>query len=559
MKSTKTLRWIIGKTRKHIPWLVFLTLAQVAQAFLGVMFALGTRQVIDSAMLGERRAFYRACFLQGSIIVGILVCLAVCRHLRDWLSSDLDRERKKDLLHILLQGEYKEVSSYHSGELLNRLNNDVRVLNEGILSIVPSMAALLTKLISAMAVLLALEPRFAVGILAAGVLVIVMTALMRKSLKALHKKVSSHDGVVSGFLQEIMEKLLMVQAMDVSEEVEKRADKLMEARFEVQRKRKNVSLFANTSVSVMYYGVGFVTLVWCAGKMLKGEMSFGSLTAMTQLVNQLQAPFTGMSGVIPQYIALIAAAERLMELENITTTVPEMLDSPQRVYDDLLGIMGDGVTFSYDREQILQDASFAIPKGAFVAIMGPSGVGKSTLLKLFLGIFSAESGSLEFDCGQKKLPLNRSTRGMFAYVPQGNLLLSGTLRENLTLVRPEATEKEIAEAVFVSAMEEYLPQLPEGLDTVIGENGVGLSEGQAQRLAIARAVLGQAPILLLDECTSALDQVTEQLVLKRLKALNGRMCIAVTHRPAALELCDYHLKVDDRKIICYDDRKMMGE
>jgi ATP-binding cassette subfamily B protein len=211
-------------------------------------------------------------------------------------------------------------------------------------------------------------------------------------------------------------------------------------------------------------------------------------------------------------------------------------------------IRAEGVTFAYDREQVLLNADFSLPKGAFAVVTGPSGVGKSTLLKLLLGIFQPESGELRALCDDGAVTLDRGTRRLFAYVPQGNLLLSGTLRENLTIVRPDATEEEILQAVRVSAMDEYLHQLPYGLDTVIGESGIGLSEGQAQRLAIARAVLGGAPILLLDECTSALDEQTEHEVLCRLRALPDRTCIAVTHRPAAIELCDWRLEMDGGKI-----------
>ena len=178
-------------------------------------------------------------------------------------------------------------------------------------------------------------------------------------------------------------------------------------------------------------------------------------------------------------------------------------------------------------------------------MVGSNGAGKSTLLKLLLGIFQPESGKLYLDCGGNYVPLDRSTRRLFAYVPQGNLLLSGTLRDNLTIVRPNATEEEIAQAVYAGAMDEYLPQLPLGLDTVIGESGAGLSEGQAQRLAISRAVLGGAPILLLDECTSALDPETEKKVLSRIRNLPNRTCIAVTHRNAAVELCDWQLQLEN--------------
>jgi ATP-binding cassette subfamily B protein len=248
---------------------------------------------------------------------------------------------------------------------------------------------------------------------------------------------------------------------------------------------------------------------------------------------------------MPQYIAMLASAERLMELETIQSQKIPAGEEPHVLYSRMDAIGAENLSFSYDRDAVLRQAEFALPKGAFAAITGPSGIGKSTLLKLLLGIFKPESGGLFLQCGAERIPLDRATRRLFAYVPQGNLLLSGTLLENLTIARPDATKEQIEEAVFVSAMDDFLPQLPNGLHTVIGESAAGLSEGQAQRLAIARAVLGGAPVLLLDECTSALDPETEKKVLSRIRALPGRTCIAVTHRNAAVELCDWQLQVEN--------------
>jgi len=402
---------------------------------------------------------------------------------------------------------------------------------------------MVTRMIAAVVVLGVLDARFTILVAALGAVVILATGLMRQKLKDLNKQVSDHNGRVSGLLQEVMEKLMMVQAMDVSDEVEHRADTMITARYEIQRKRKNVSLLTNTGISVMSYGAGFLALVWCARRLLRGLMSFGSLTAVIQLVNQLQSPFVGLSSVLPQYVAMVASAERLMELEEIQGEPAPKKQSADVLYRQMTTICAQGFSFAYDRDQVLQDVAFTLPKGAFAVITGPSGIGKSTLLKLLLGIFRPAQGEIYLDCGREKLVLDRSTRHLFAYVPQGNLLLSGTLRENLTIVKPDATEAELNEALYVSATDEFVSQLPLGLDTPLGESGAGLSEGQAQRLAIARAVLGGAPVLLMDECTSALDADTERKVLSRIKELTGRTCIAVTHRPAAAELCDYQMDI----------------
>lgn len=543
-----TLLWVAGRIRKSIPAIIVMTAAQMGHALFSVFFALGSRGVIDSAVAGDTAAFRSAVITQAGIIAIILICLTIVRHLRERIRADLERDWKQQLLHGLLHGDYSEVSGYHSAELLNRINNDVNKVNEGILSIVPSVAAMLTRLFAAVAVLGSMDAGFTLVIGVLGIVVVLSTGLMRKHLKNLNKQVSEHDGIVSGFLQEVMEKLLMVQAMDVSREVEHRANHLLRERYAIQRKRKNVSLVTNTGISIMSYGAGFLALCWGAGRMLRGEMSVGSLTAVIQLVNQLQAPFVNLSGILPQYTAMLASAERLMELEQIQGEPEPVAADGKTLYNQMDAIAAEDLSFSFDRDDVLRNADFVLPKGSFAAITGPSGIGKSTLLKLMLGIFRQESGRLYVRCGEKKVPLDRGTRNLFAYVPQGNLLLSGTIWENLTIVKPDATPEEIQQALWVSAMEDFLPSLPQGLDTVLGESGVGLSEGQAQRLAIARAVLGGAPILLLDECTSALDSETEQKVLERIRNLEGRTCIAVTHRPAAIALCDWQLNLRDGRV-----------
>ena len=548
-----SLIWLVRQIKNRIPAITVMAAAQVGHALFSVFFALGSRGVIDSAVAGDSRLFGVACLNQAGIIMGILLCLTALRHLRERLNADLERDWKQRMLHGLLHGEYGAVSAYHSGELMNRLNNDVSKVNDGVLTVVPSAVAMVTRLVAAVAVLGTLDARFTAVMVLLGGAVILATGLMRRHLKELNKQVGEHDGRVSGFLQETMEKLLMVQAMDATGEVERRADILLDDRYAIQRKRKNISLFANTCTSAVFYGAGFLALCWCSARMLRGEMSFGSLTAVIQLVSQLQQPFVNLSGVFPKYIAMVASAERLMELDEIRGEPEPSAEDPQNMYDRMYAIRAEGLCFAYEREQVLLDAGFTLPKGAFAVITGPSGVGKSTLLKLLLGVFKPTAGQLRVACSEEEMVLDRRTRRLFAYVPQGNLLLSGTIRDNLTITRPGATEEEIRQAVYVSAMDEFLPQLPAGLDTLIGESGAGLSEGQAQRLAIARAVLGGAPILLLDECTSALDEQTEAAVLHRLRQLPGRTCIAVTHRPAAVALCDWRLELADGKITAIEN------
>lgn len=566
--------WVCQKIKNRIGSIVVIALANVGASLLGVLFALNSRQLIDRAVAGEQKLFIQACVLQVLLIAGMILCISVTRILRERIPAQLDRDWKKELLHNLLSGDYTDVSAYHSGELINRMTNDVRILDESIVSIVPNLCGMLTKLIAAAVVVISLEPVFGAVILVAGSMLMIVIGLLRQRIKVLNKEVSQADGQVSGMLQEVLEKLLIVQALDVSHEMERRADKLMEQRFGVQMRRKNVSMVANTAVNILSYGASFGTLVYAATGLLHGAITFGELTALTQLVSQLQGPVVQLSGIYPQYAALTAAAERLKELSDLggleekTEISKDLAEHPEgskegvdkikdvislrKLYEEMTCLGAEEISYTYGRNQVLDHASFQIPKGSFCVVTGNSGIGKSTLLKLLMGIYRPDGGLLyvrrKSAACEECVTLTKDLRKLFAYVPQGNLLLSGTLKENLLLTNPEATQEEIENALWVSDMTEYLADLPHGLDTVIKENAGGLSEGQAQRLSIARAILSGAPILLLDEATSALDEETEQRVLNRIKSLQNHTCILVTHRPAAVELCDYRLEIAEMRI-----------
>ena len=464
MRPASPVFWVLHKIRKKISALVLLMASNVAGALLGVFFALGSKQVIDSAVVGSREQFWQACLAQLALIAGLIVTLALQRHLREWLAAELDRKFKKDLLQILLRGDYMEVTAFHSGELINRLNNDVRILNDGVLSAFPNFAALMTRLVAALIVLIGLEPLFGAGIIVIGAGMLAGTALLRRKLKQLHKRVSEADGKVTGFLQEVLEKLLVVQALGAAEEMERRADKLLENRFEAQRIRKNVSLAANTGVSVFSYVVSFAALAWSAGSLLLGTMSFGELTAVTQLVTQLRMPMVNLSGIFPQYVAMVAAAERLMELEALQQPEEELLNAAA-LYEQMEAIQAEKLSFSYNRDKVLSETELHLPKGTFAVITGSSGIGKSTILKLLLGICKPEQGELFLQLSSGRQAIGWGTGSLFAYVPQGNLLFSGTIRENLLLANPESTEEEIARAVCICGMEEYVALLPLGLET----------------------------------------------------------------------------------------------
>lgn len=535
--------WVFSKIRHRLPALAALSVVSILGSLLSVIFALSTQDVIDTAVGGIQSEFFFACLGLGGLIFMRVLCNAVSIHLNEKLTADLDRDFKKEIIHKILHSEYAQISRYHSGDLVNRMNGDVKSVYSGILVVLSSAVSLITGLLTAVCVLLKMAPVFTAAIVLISAVLALFTLLIQKQMKILHKNASDANGKVSGFFQEIIEKLLMVQSLDVSEEIERRSDNLLEGRWNVLRTRKNLGISVSVGSNLLSNVGGFITLVWCANKLLLHEISFGELTAMTALVSQLQTPMLMLPAIIPKFASIIAASERLMEIENIPFQSGNIMEDCSGFYKSLTSISARNLTFSYGRNIVMENVDFTLPLEGLSVVVGSSGIGKSTLLKLLLGIYRPISGELVLHTKEGEIPVSRSTRSMFSYAPQGNLLLSGTLRENLLLSCPNATEEQIQRAVYVSAMDEYLAELPEGLDTFLGENGAGLSEGQAQRLSLARAILRGAPILLLDEVTSALDARTEEIVLTRIRELKERTCIAVTHRPAAIKLASWQLEI----------------
>lgn len=540
-----TLKWLFSQIRNRIWAMLVLMASNVAGSILTVVFSLAMRNVVNSAVGGDHSAFYGACIGLGLLFLGRVLCNGLSLHLNERLQADLDRDMKRNLIHKILHSEFSEVTRFHSGDLVHRLNGDVSSICQGVLAVVSSMTTVITGLVTAVAILLQMAPGFTVAIIIISIGVALLSLLIQRRMKELHKQASSASGKISGFYQEIIGKLLIIQALDVSAQMEERSDRVLENRWQIQRRRKNMSLAMTLGSNALSFVGSFVTLIWCGSQLLQGTMTYGDMTAMTSLVSQLQTPMLTLPAIIPKIISISAACERLMEIENIPSQPQSDGRRAKELYENMRGISAKNLTFAYDRDPVINHVSLTIPKGGLTVIVGASGIGKSTLLKLMLGIYRPVSGDLVIDTAEGEIPISRGARSLFSYAPQGNLLLSGTLRDNLLLSRPDATEEEIHQALYVSAMDEYIATLPDGLDTALGENGAGLSEGQAQRISLARAVLSGAPILLLDEVTSSLDPQTERIVLERICALPGKTCIAVTHRPAALELADRKITVTE--------------
>ena len=544
MKERDSLRWMAQIARPQLPALAALAVGTGAYAGCSVLFALFSRGILDAAVSGDGLSMLRyAAGLLVLIAVQMLLHLSV-KWLEERTSVKLELAFRDRVFRALLGREYATVSKYHSGELLNRLFSDVGVVSSGVTNLLPSAVGLVTRLVCAVIVLLVIDLRFTAVLLAAGAAVFVVSCVFRDRLKSLHKQMQEKHGRVYAFLQETLENLLVVKVFGAEERMTGQAENLQGEYFRVRMRRRRLSVLANAGFGFLFQTGYLYALLWGGFGLLHGTLSYGSLLAILQLIGQVQTPFASLSGVLPQYYGIIASCERLRELEALDAEPPRAAVDAEKLYAALREIAFEDVSFGYDRERVLEHAQCAIPKGSLTAITGRSGHGKTTMLKLLLGIYPVDGGRIVFRTDGGEIPASAETRALFAYVPQGHLMFSGTIRENILFVRGSAPQNEIDEALAVSGADEFVRELPDGLDTRLGEKGLGLSEGQVQRLAIARALLSGAPVLLLDEATSALDERTERELLGRLRGLKTRTVVIISHRRAVLEVCDHHIDID---------------
>ena len=544
-QKKRYIAWIYRKIKKRLPVLLLMSALNMAVAYANIRFALTTRTVVNSAISGD------IPLLKGSALFLIGLCLfrMLGNTLSQFLSvnvhENLERDFKFSILNTILHSDYSRISRHHSGDLIQRMDSDAASVINGVMDYTAGLASTLTGLIAAVVALLQVAPQFTILCGAAMALLTSTSLLLRNVLKRLSSDSSAANGKVRGFLHESVSRLMLIQALDLSEEMQKRTGSVLDERWKVRRKWRNLSIVSKFGSNMVGYLSYLFTLLWGAAQLLSGRISYGDMTAVISLVSTVRSSAMGLPHMIPRVMGIMAACDRIMELEELPQQPDPDAQKVRAVYGSMTGFTASDLCFSYDREPIMRHVSLTVPKDGLTVIVGPSGIGKSTLLKLLLGLYRPDSGSLVIDTAGGAIPVDRSTRSLFCYAPQGNFLLSGTLRENLTYTNPQATDEQIREALYVSAMDEYVASLPMGLETVLMENGAGLSEGQAQRISLARAIVSGAPVLLLDEVTSALDAATEKLVLERICALPGKTCIAVTHRPAALKLAKRIIEVSE--------------
>ena len=568
MKNNSTLKWlwkITGFKKIYIAVLIFI------QAVLGInsaIYAVLLKNIIDSAM-AKSFSDFKLYVLEIILLVAFnLILRAFVRFLEEYSRSTFENILKERLFSCLLKKNYASVTSIHSGEWINRLTNDTVVTSNAIVEIFPGIVGMTVKLFAALILILKLEPRFAYILFPCGALLIFFTYAFRKKLKRLHKKIQEKDGNLRTFLQERLGSLTIVRTFSAEKQTEKDSLEKMQEHKNARMKRNHFSNFCNIGFGMAINGMYILGIIYCGYGILIGTVSYGTLMAVAQLIAQIQSPFANITGYLPKFYAMTASAERLMESENFEDYHKKNIIEKSRIQsfykNDFKGISFENVDFTYtppvcnnnskkNMPVVLKNINIEIKKGEYIAFTGHSGCGKSTFLKLLMCLYPVDSGEKFLLTNNGKIRLTSEWCRLFAYVPQGNQLMSGTIREIIAFSDKSRAffDKDIKNALKISCADEFIDNLENGVDTFLGERGTGLSEGQMQRIAIARAVFSENPILLLDEATSALDEKTEKKVLSNLKNLTDKTVIIVTHRPAVLDICN--------KIVRFSDDGVWGE
>lgn len=545
------MKWIIKAIGKYCWAIGLLCVFSAALSFAGVIQSLAMRNFVDQAAAGSLEGFLNWFAIYLGLIFFQLVGGAVSSLMTNATTLSVFNKIRGRCFSKILTRQYSSLRNYHSGEFMQLMSNDTSVVASTAVGLLPGIVSLVTQLLTAIACLGMLQGSLVLVLLFSFFGILVLAAPLRGVIRRHHIRVMQADGAVKSILYEVLDNLLIIRSFQAVKGVEKQAGDTMGNYRKVCMRQAMVSQVVSSGASVALNVVYIIGLVWCGMGMIRGDVSFGTFSAVWQLIGQITSPAMSVAGIVPQYTTMTASAERLQELEALEPETINPGTDWNMLGRDFTQIRCDKLTFSYDDQNpILRDLNFTIDRGDVIAITGQSGIGKSTFLKILLGIYTAQKGKVTV-CTRDgaEAILDAGARTMISYVPQGNFLMSGTIREAVHFWQGDTVdETKLREACRIAEADDFVSNLEKGYDTELGERGAGLSEGQLQRLAIARAIYSGKPVLLLDEATSALDEETEAKVLCNLRQLKNHTVIAVTHRRAALDICNRIVDVKDGRI-----------
>ena len=556
------IKWMGSYAKPAIPFLIFSIVVNVIFALIGIYNVTVSKSLIDSAISGDSEGTIRWLIIMLVITLISMLSSPITSFMSTHSSTKLTQNIQRKIYQHIQCSDWLEQSKFHSVSLLTRVTSDVSNISSAILGTIPSLVSLTVTLFGSFYTLISWAPSIAFAAVFIGPFLILVGKYFSSKLKDLYKEAQEEDVKYRSFMQESIQNIMIVKTFCMEKVNMHRLIDIQNNKYKIAMRNTRLSVMTSMSMSLCSSIAYFTIFTWGVLNISKGITTYGTFTGMLQLYSKVQAPFSSLASMIPGLISTLAAAERLMEIEAIPvekmadekeldniTNLEVALDSISNKVSSNFNkpnIVFDNVSFAYKaNNNILNNINLTIEPGETIAFVGPSGEGKTTIIRLILSLINPTKGNVLLSEGNLVKEINRNYRELISYVPQGNTLFSGSIRDNLKYGNPNASDDEIKAALSHACALHFVNKLEDGLDTMIGEKGVGISEGQAQRLAIARSFLRERPILILDEATSALDPETEVNVLKAVRALPTKpTCIIITHRPSALNICNRIMKLE---------------
>ena len=543
MKNRETLRFINENIKGSKKKIFLLSLTQTLLGVLMVAFSFTLRYVIgaiESARLDNNtEPFIRYTIIIASIAVAIVLLQVFYRIYYEASYIDIENKLKNNLFKTILNKNYQTVKNTHDEEWIHRLTSDTAVIANSILSILPSLCRMVVQLVLALSAIIYLYWQLGLSLLPFIVLVILITYFLRKRLKMYHKLAQEKDGKAKVFFSESLQGLSIVHSFVKENIFSKKNEQNLEEYKKARLKRNVFAIICSISYLVVYYTFYILAVIFCGNAIIKGNMTIGLLTALVALLTQLTGPLGNLTAIIPKYYSLLASGERLRIEKDEDVSYLSKEEIKEFYSKEFKSISLNNVSFSYldkygNKVDAIKDFSLTINKNEKILIKGRSGGGKSTLLKLILSLLKPDNGQINLN----DFPLEQKYERLFAYVPQDNLLMEGTIKEVVTLFSNEVDINQFNIALEMSESSSFVNNLPLKEETFLNEKGSGLSLGEMERIAIARAIYSDAPILLLDECSASLDALNEEKVMSNLLSIKDKTIILISHHKYDEKLFD---------------------
>lgn len=552
-------KWIFSYSRKYTKVIICYTIIGIISSTLGLVSSVASKYMID-IITGYQfeKLWLVAVIMVSSMVVSLLFTSLVNRYSTK-LSIYVNNDMQADIFDRIIDADWLSISQFENGDILNRFNNDVNTVASNAVSWLPNLIIYVYSIAATLAVILYYDATMAlIALLSAPILLLSGRYLMRKNSEY-RRKVLEVNSKLMNYEVETFYNFDTIKSFGVMEHYSKGLRGWQE-RFKQTNLAYNLfTIKTNIGMSVLSAGVSFLAFGYCLFRLWTGDILYGTMTLFLEQRSKLSNQFSNLVRIVPGMLNSAVSARRIRELVELPREVhmPEQSERMRQAAQHGFTVQLEHVNFAYIQEhRVLTDSNFIASPGEIVALVGPSGEGKTTMLRMILGLLHPNQGTAQLVTQDgETVPIHADTRRYFSYVPQGNTLMSGTIADNLRVVKEDATEEEIKQALETACAWEFVQKMPDGIHSLLGTRGRGVSEGQAQRISIARAVLRDAPILLLDEATSALDVATERQVLRNIMHRHpNKTCIVTTHRPSVLNLCQRIYRVINAKVTQLDEQ-----